>query len=163
MAEGGGEAGKGMLTPRPSEDGLGGRYHSEPPITNGEQAPPWSGTAAQKKARQPENESRGRAGGAWRACGREGVARACAGQGTPPAAQGARRAPGLFRSGAAWRGGRGCRAGILSGGGDARRALPRGGLESAARPPATSSPAGATATRAERPGSDHRRHGPRPG
>lgn len=46
--------------------------------------------------------------------------------------------------GAAWRGGRGRRASILSGGGDVRRELPWGGLESAARPPAAS-PFGATA------------------
>lgn len=85
-----------------------------------------------------------------------------------PAAQGARRAPGLFQE---RRGGAGgCRAGILSGGGDARRALPRGGLESAAHPPAAAaaaSPAGATTTRAERPGRPAAiigpRYGPRPG
>lgn len=105
----------------------------------------------------PQRAGRGGAREAGRgegACGARDTGR--------PAAQGARRAPGLFRErrGGAGARGRGRRAGILSGGGDARRALPRGraGERSASR----RLPRRSRCALLRAPG-DRRRHGPRPG
>lgn len=87
----------------------------------------------------PAAEREGRAEGrAWHGRVRD------RGQGTPPAAQGARRAPGLFPE---RRGGAGVPGGHPVWGRGRTEGAPAGGLESAARAPAAAaSPAGATAT-----------------
>lgn len=150
--------GETRSNPGPSGDRQGWQTHTEPPspTENKHHLVPDSGrrTAARKRARQPENESpeqEGRAEGrAWHGRVRDrGHQRA--------AAQGARRAPGLFPER------RGGRAGVPGG----HPAWGRGRTEGAPAgrtgersAPAAASPAAPTASGAERPGRDHHRPAP---
>lgn len=106
------------------------RCDSEPPITNRAQAElniALVGTGVGHMdggyERKPVNRKVGPPGPQRERSGRQGVALACAGHGTPAGGPGGEACSGSI-PGAARRGGRGRRASILSGGGDAQRELP---------------------------------------